>query len=430
MAKPKATPAMAPMIAHRMLRFMKISLAPKMMPRHRRLRAVLALSVLALLALPAGGCRRPTSTAGRDARSRASAGDSSAEEQQALRLALEAQEIETLLRDRRLPEAERRARRIGTPSSARHRFLIGHLHQRVAEAIVHHRGVERPGEPFTLFAGQERLDGHDLCGPSAAAWLRPAVEHYRRFERFVPGRAHARGSVVARIAETLACAGDLAGARAEVARWERERGPGAEWARWQGAWYAFAAGDYVATRAQLSSSALVGRIPADVLGASRVLVAAQLDDSRAVQRLCTPASRATPATKDGGEDRPWCALGSTRRSMVRGRLALPGVVRARVWLLPRALRNRGIVREPSQVARNRSFFHYAADVTADGAYLVRDVLPGRYELVVKIWRRPAPSPEAAIGDVTVGASGQAVNVPTLVFGRPRESTTIPAGSVR
>jgi hypothetical protein len=406
MTKPIATPTTPPMIAQKMLRFMPISVARLTAPRQVRL-------VLLLLTLLAGGCRRPAALPGRDARP--TANDASAEEQLALRLALEAQEIETLLRDGRITQAEQRARRISAPTSARHRFLIGHLHQRVAEAIVSHQGAERPTEPFVLFAGRDRLDGRDLCGPAVAAWLRPAIEHYRRFERFVPGRAHARGSVVARIAETLACAGDLTGARAEVARWERERGPGAEWARWQGAWYAFASRDYAAARAQLSSEELERRIPSDVLGASRVLLAAQLDDARAVQRLCAPASRAASS-----EVRPWCVAltTTTRRATVRGQLTLPATARARAWLLPRSLRNRGITREPSQVARNRSFFHYAADVR-DGAYQLRDVLPGIYELVIKIWSQSAPTPEKEIPSVTVGAAGQAVNVPTIVFREPR-----------
>jgi hypothetical protein len=348
--------------------------------------------VLVLALLGASACRRatPIATEGDRGPRRTDQG-ASPETAESRRLRRLGDEIEALVRAGKIPEAHRRALELGTPTTSRLQFFVGHLEQLVAEAMVRYDGPERPSRRFVLFVDERAEEGRDLCGPQSRSWLHAAVEHLHRFERYVPGRAHGRGGVIARIGEALVCGDDLPAARRDLERWS------SPWARWQRAWYAFLAGDERSAAQQLSSAELERRIPGPALSASRLLLGLQLQPHPLADAARVLACRA-PAP----ELVPWCALPEGRplaTAGLRTRLRLPAGARARLYLLPRSvwgaaapppwrrssLGNPVVARDDSIVFRNLSFFHYRAAVPATGRVSVARLLPGRYALALKVW---------------------------------------------
>jgi hypothetical protein len=358
----------------------------------------LALLVV-LIAAPA--CRRTATVTATDSPAplhgdQGTVGRDPKEEAEANRLKRLGEEIEGLLRGGKIAEAHRRALQLGEPGDPRRRFFAGHLEQRVAEEMGRHDGPERPSRRAVLFLGGRAAEERDLCGPGARVWLRAAVEHLRRFERYVPGRAHGRGGVVARIGESLVCGGDLPAARRELERWT------SPWARWQRAWYALLAGDAPAAAVELSSAELEGRVPRGALSASRLLLALQLQPDPASREL-----RALACRSAGAELATWCALPAGRRlatGKLRATVRLPSGARARLYLLPLELDNAAVARDDGVVFRNLSFFHYRTDIPSTGSVSVAGIVPTRYALALRVWpssgaplRLARPLPRLDIG---------------------------------
>ena len=365
---------------------------------------VRSVVLLAMGLLVAAGCRRsapapaadgPSHPADRRVASALAAGDPKAVEE-AHRLKRLGEEIEGLVQSGRIPEAHRRALELGEPADRRQRFFVGHLEQKVAEAMVRYEGPDRPARRAVLFVESRAEEERDLCGVQARRWLHAAVEHLRRFERHVPGRAHGRGGVIARIGESLVCGADLPAARRELERWT------SEWARWQRAWYALLAGDARVASVELSSAELEQRISPSVLSATRLLLALQLQPDPASR-----AARARLCRSAGVELATWCALPARRRlatGQLHGRVRLPAGARGRLYLLPLALRNHAVAREDGVVFRNLSFFHYRTDIPSTGSVSVAGIVPTRYALALRVWpssgaplRLARPLPRLDIG---------------------------------